>query len=150
MDTLGRIRLLWTPRIKKRRSSHALLVSLPIDECHLGYVMHLPHFRGACWPFLHIWWRKVSRYSWTTSWYLDPYLNVAWRTWKCATKMHGSKPSSKIGEVPFHGSRRHSLGPQNFGLRDWGRSSQDWCHWEVATIIKCQRHLELPRTCRVL
>ena len=35
-----------------------------------------------------------------------------------ATKMRGNKPSSKLGEVPLHGSRRHGLGPQNFGLRD--------------------------------
>jgi len=35
-----------------------------------------------------------------------------------ATKMHGNKPSSELGEVSFHGLRRHSLGPQNFSLRD--------------------------------
>jgi len=51
MDTLGTIRLLWTPRIRKRWPSRALLVYFPTDGCHLGYVMHLPHFRGACWPF---------------------------------------------------------------------------------------------------
>jgi len=35
-----------------------------------------------------------------------------------AIEMRGNKPSPELGEVPLHGSRRHSLGPQNFGLRD--------------------------------
>jgi len=35
-----------------------------------------------------------------------------------AIEMHVNKPSSELGELPLHGSRRHSLGPQNFGPRD--------------------------------
>ena len=27
------------------------------------------------------------------------------------TKMHGNKLGAKLGQVPLHGSRRHSLGP---------------------------------------
>ena len=40
-----------------------------------------------------------------------------------ATEMRGDKPRSKLGEMSFHGLRRHGLGPQNFDLRDLGRSS---------------------------
>ena len=63
----GTIRLQWTPKIKRRLLSHALLEFLLIEECRSAYVTHRPLFRGACWLSLLIWWKSALKYSWKTS-----------------------------------------------------------------------------------
>ena len=52
-------RLWWTLKTKRRPPSLTLLVSMPTERCHLGFVMHQPRFNDACWLFSPTLWRSA-------------------------------------------------------------------------------------------
>ena len=63
-------------RIRRNQHLHVLMVPLPLEGCHLDYVMLLPPFKDVWCLYFLIWWKRLWKYSWMISQYMDPVLKI--------------------------------------------------------------------------
>ena len=76
MGTLASLRFMLTLPIKRRPLSPVLTVLMLIDVCLLVYAMPLLLFKGACLLSFMVYVRRLWRFSWTISLFMEPPLTT--------------------------------------------------------------------------
>ena len=58
------------------KEDHLHLPLMPIGECLLASIVHLPHSKGVCSVFAMIWWNELWKCCWTGSEYVHKFITL--------------------------------------------------------------------------